>query len=179
MWTREEEEGEDASEDEEDYSDQNSVTLSGSRVWPVSIGEGGSPRGVLENLLLPSDSDISSVSRSYTHCNSRKSLLSCVSSVEDEDESVPKLKAKSLPNFWRNGSIRRLSTVSSPSHLKKSPTSLDRTSIRGSFKLYVSALLGAEMITHETCTPSMNALQNCRCFPYEELALATNNFNQG
>ncbi|MCO5610803.1 hypothetical protein L7F22_065044 [Adiantum nelumboides] len=147
----------------------------GSKIWPLNSGE-CSPRGVLDNHSLYSDSDLSSPSSTHIilpHSFSRKGFLSCVSPRYEEDEALK----ESQPIFtsrWRNGSIRRTSTFPPSSRIQKFSGPLDYTSMRNSLKSYVNTLWGTECASH--IPPPTDGQQHCRCFLYEELAFATNDF---
>lgn len=165
--------------EEEDNSDLDTKIVTSSKIFPVYIGE-GSPRGVLDGIGLSSDSDVSSPSSSYsslTHSLSRKGLLSCVSS-QDDGEVVSRDRSQKCLNLWRNVSIRRLSTFPPTSRLKKFSGPLDCTSMRSSFKSYVNTLWSTENMSHAPSTPPSAVQQNWRCFSFEELAFATNDFNR-
>ncbi|KAI5072051.1 hypothetical protein GOP47_0012157 [Adiantum capillus-veneris] len=162
---------------EEDESPHVDIRLSaGSKIWPIHTGE-CSPRGVLENHGLYSESELSSPSSTYnllSHSFSRKGLLSCVSPRHEEDEAL-KERQPICTSRWRNGSIRRTSTFPPSSRMQKFSGPLDYTSVRNSLKSYVNTLWGTECASH--VSPPTNGQQHCRCFLYEELAFATNYFN--
>eukprot|EP00250_Pteridium_aquilinum_P017614 c23704_g2_i1 orf=292-1566(+) len=169
LWGREEE--------DEIGLDMDVKVVAGSNIWPVHMGE-GSPRGVLDNLGLSSESDLSSPSSTHSslsHSLSRKNLLSSVSSREDGDDSFRE-KPQHCLSLRRNRSIRRTSTFPPSSRLKKFSGPLDYTSMRNSFKSYVNTLWGTESISHEAPLPG-DGRQDWRCFFYEELTFATSDFN--
>lgn len=160
--------------------DQDTNISTGNKVWPVYTGE-GSPRGVLDGPGHSSESEISSPScsgSSLPHSLSRKGLLSCVSS-QDDDEVVSQYRSQSILKLRRNGSIKRLSTFPPTSCLKKLPGPMDCTSIKCSFKTYINTLRSTESMSHDPFTPSPDVQPNWRCFSYEELAIATDYFNPG
>lgn len=169
LWRREEEVLKDL------YGDTRMTA--GSKIWPMHSGE-SSPRGVLESHGLYSESDLSppsSTHNSLPHSFSRKGLLSCVSPRHEGDEALRETQPICISR-WRNGSIRRTSTFPPSSGLRRFSGPLDYTSMRNSFKSYVNTLWGAECASYIP-PPSTDGQQNCRCYLYEEIALATNDFN--
>lgn len=167
-------------DEDDEISDVDTKIVLGSKLLPMhNMGE-GSPRGVLDGPGLSLDSDSSPPSSTYSslsHSLSRKGLLSCVSSQEDGNESFREQPPNCL-SLWRSGTIRRTSTFPPPRRLRKFSGPLDYTSMRNSFKSYVNTLWGTESMSHDPPILA-DGQQNWRCFFYEELAFATNDFNPG
>lgn len=167
-----------SSREAEEHADLETHTVIGSKIWPVQTGE-SSPRGVLDGPGLSSESDGSSPSSSYSglsHSLSRKALLPCVYSQGD-DTIVLRGKSQNCLSLWRNSSIRRSSTFPPASGLNRLSGPLPCASMQGNFKSYNNTLW-AESVDPDTSPSFLSDVQQAwRCFSYEELALATNNFN--
>ncbi|KAH7277746.1 hypothetical protein KP509_38G005200 [Ceratopteris richardii] len=153
--------------------------LAGNKIWPMHSGE-CSPRGVLEAQGMSSESDVSSsppsVYGSMSPASSRKGFLACVSPGYEMDEALIDRRPICV-SHWRNGSVRRTSTFPPSNKTRIFSGPLDYTSMRNSLKSYVNTFRGIEWVSRIPPSPIKESQQNCRCFLFEELALATNDFN--
>lgn len=166
--------------DTEDLCDLDTKVVTGSKVWPVQAGE-HSPRTVLDGPSF-SESDGISPSSSFSALSrslSRKGLLSCVS-PQERGHVLSRESSHNCLGVWRNGSIRRSSTFPPTSRFKSFSGPLQSSSMRSSFKSYVNTLWGSGSVDLDaSCTsPFLSEVQQAwRCFSYEEIACATDDFN--
>ncbi|KAI5057266.1 hypothetical protein GOP47_0027281 [Adiantum capillus-veneris] len=168
--------------EKETSNDLDHSVSTGNKIWPDQAQ--GSPRTVFEAPGLSSESNISSASpsssSSLTHSLSRKGILSCESPDNDDEEITSQNMSYTFSKLRRNSSLPALSSFPPASScLKKLPGPVDCISVKGSFKTYINTLRSTESMSHDPFTPTPDTSPNWRCFLYEELAAATNDFSPG
>ncbi|MCO5554805.1 hypothetical protein L7F22_008340 [Adiantum nelumboides] len=161
-------------------SDLDSGISTGNKIWPDHCE--GSPRTVFEAPGLSSESNVSSASPcssgSLSHSLSRKGILSCVAPYDVDEEVNSHNMSYIFSKLRRNSSLTALSSFPPTSGcLKRIPGPASCMSVKSSFKTYINTLQSTESMSHDPFTPAPDLQLNWRCFSYEELVVATNDFN--
>ncbi|BFI23581.1 protein MpRLK-Pelle_RLCK-Vib [Marchantia polymorpha subsp. ruderalis] len=149
-----------------------------------------SPRNVLDGPGSFADSCTSSPSGSYnpgswSPSNARKSLLSPLSSSSEEARhSVSERQQKPCLTLWKNMSMRRWHTFPSTNQKapKRSPSNFLATSVlklcNGPTPLSPSPSMDRDQAGALLCS-ALSDKPHWKFFTFEELAIATDNFNPG
>ncbi|KAH7435738.1 hypothetical protein KP509_06G077700 [Ceratopteris richardii] len=154
--------------------------VTGSKIWPDQAGE-RSPKSIIDAVNLSSEWNTSMNSSSGSTSIPRRGILSCASLQDDahsNDETTFLNTNHILSKLRRNASLSTsLSFPPASGCLKKFPVPVSCTSMKGSFKAYVNSLQSTKSMSHDPFAPVLGSQLNWRCFPFEEIAKATDNFN--